>query len=193
MFLIGKERVLLLFFNLTSLDPQVLWFKASIAIWIPWSSLPLLKYRENGDSKRGILALFEEVVVVGQVPVVLVYEKCQALAKQLNGQKRHVFWATQEIKCSNIYWMPEAKGIAWDDILILSLWISGRAKVRARSEAGNLLSNPSPNVLSWTTSFIESIPSFTQLCTILKWSLSLYRVGTSQVKGKPRSPDTVAA
>jgi len=51
----------------------------------------LLKYRENGDSKRGILALFEEVVVVGQVPVVLVYEKCQALAKQLNGQKRHVF------------------------------------------------------------------------------------------------------
>lgn len=32
MFLIGKERVLLLFFNLTSLDPQVLWFKASIAI-----------------------------------------------------------------------------------------------------------------------------------------------------------------
>lgn len=173
--------------------PQVLCFKASIAIWIPWSSLPLLKYRENGDSKRGILALFEEVVVVGQVPVVLVYKKCQALAKQLNGQKRHVFWATQEIKCSNIYWVPEAKGVGWDDILILSLWISGRAKVRARSEAGNLLSNPSPNVLSWTTSFIESIPSFTQLCTILKWSLSLYRVGTSQVKGKPRSPDMVAA
>lgn len=33
------------------------------------------KWRQNG-----ILALFAEVVVVDQAPVVLVYEKCQALA-----------------------------------------------------------------------------------------------------------------